>query len=83
MAVTLPSPAEHDREQHRESAESDTIVRALRAAVATWFGIHPAELAALDEDTIDRMAQRLEGRRPRRTPDAVTAKRPVGHPWAG
>jgi hypothetical protein len=63
----------------------DVTTRALRAAVAAWFGIHPAELASLNGDTIDRMALRLEGRRTPRPPDApdASAARPVGHPWAG
>jgi hypothetical protein len=63
----------------------DLTTRALRAAVAAWFGMPPARLASLDDDTIDRMALRLEGRRPRRPLDAdnVCPIPQSVHPWAG
>jgi hypothetical protein len=63
----------------------DRTVRALRGAVAAWFFIHPALLAPLDGETVERMALRLEGRRPRRRFDADDVDRvpAPGHPWAG
>ena len=64
----------------------DPTTRALRDAVAAWFRIHPATLAALDRGTVERMALRLEGRRPHRALDALEGVCPVPegrHPWAG
>jgi hypothetical protein len=64
----------------------DPTTRALRNAVAAWFRIHPATLAALDRGTVERMALRLEGRRPHRALDALEGVCPVPegrHPWAG
>jgi diguanylate cyclase (GGDEF)-like protein len=39
----------------------DPALRARREAIAAWFDIHPRELAALPEDVVVTMAQRLEG----------------------
>ncbi|HEX3607191.1 MAG TPA: hypothetical protein VH134_14820 [Candidatus Dormibacteraeota bacterium] len=64
----------------------DLTTRALRNAVAAWFRIHPASLAALDRDTVERMAERLEGRRPHRSIAGLDSVCPVpegSHPWAG
>ena len=64
----------------------DPTTRALRNAVAAWFRIHPATLAALDPETVERMAERLEGRRQHRALDAREGVCPVPelrHPWAG
>jgi hypothetical protein len=60
----------------------DLTNRALRNAVAGWFDIHPSSLAPLDELTIERMAVRLEGRRPHRR-RTLTPEPEVGHPRAG
>jgi hypothetical protein len=63
----------------------DCTTRALRNAVAAWFSIHPARLSVLTSATVERMALRLEGRRPQRRPEAGDIDRvPVAeHPWAG
>jgi hypothetical protein len=63
----------------------DLTTRALRSAVAAWFSLHPARLGALDGDTVERMALRLEGRTLRRTLEVsdVRAASSCGHPWAG
>jgi hypothetical protein len=64
----------------------DPTTRAMRNAVAAWFRIHPATLAALDRGTVERMAERLEGRRPHRALDAREGICPISdlrHPWAG
>ena len=64
----------------------DQTTRALRNALAAWFRIHPASLAALDRDTVERMALRLEGRRPHRSIAGMDGICPVpegNHPWAG
>jgi hypothetical protein len=63
----------------------DVTVRCLRDAVALWFGIHPAALAVLNPDLVERMALRLEGRRPSSILDRLNAATPPPrpHPWAG
>ena len=60
----------------------DETTRALRNAVAGWFGIHPSCLAPLDQITVERMELRLEGRRSR-PPRGVHWAPEAGHPWAG
>jgi hypothetical protein len=86
MATTISM----DRPQALRAAppaeRRDVTTRALRNAVAAWFRIHPASLAALDADTVERMALRLEGRRPHRSLDGLDGVCPVPegrHPWAG
>jgi hypothetical protein len=54
----------------------DVTTRALRNAVAGWFGIHPSCLAPLDQLTVQRMELRLEGQRLRPALDVRLA------PWA-
>lgn len=64
----------------------DLTTRALRNAVAAWFSIHPSALAALERDTVERMALRLEGRRLHRALPGMgsACAIPEGrHPWAG
>jgi hypothetical protein len=86
MATTISM----DRPQAQRAAppvdRRDVTTRALRNAVAAWFRIHPARLAALDADTVERMALRLEGRRPHRSLAGLDGVCPVPegrHPWAG
>ena len=64
----------------------DLTTRALRNAVAAWFSIHPSALAALERDTVERMALRLEGRRLHRALPGMGSACPIPegrHPWAG
>jgi hypothetical protein len=64
----------------------DLTTRALRNAVAAWFSIPPSALAALERDTVERMALRLEGRRMQRSLPGLgsACAIPEGrHPWAG
>jgi hypothetical protein len=62
----------------------DPTIRALRNAVAAWFRIHPSSLSVLDRDTVEHMALRLEGQRPRRALPGSVCPVPEGsHPWAG
>jgi hypothetical protein len=61
----------------------DLTNRALRNAVAGWFGIHPSSLALLDPPTVEQMAVRLEGRRPHRRRNTLSSAPEVGHPRAG
>ena len=71
---TLAAPAVERR---------DPTTRALRNAVAAWFRIHPGTLAALDRDTVERMALRLEGRRRHDALEGVCPVPEGRHPWAG
>jgi hypothetical protein len=85
MAMTV-SPERGRTLAERPVERRDPTTRALRNAVAAWFRIHPATLAALDRGTVERMALRLEGRRPHRALDALEGVCPVPegrHPWAG
>jgi hypothetical protein len=86
MATTISM----DRPQALRAAppaeRRDVTTRALRNAVAAWFRIHPGSLASLDPDTVERMALRLEGRRPHRSLAGLDGVCPVPegrHPWAG
>ena len=85
MATTVP--LDRGRTTFAPAVERrDPTTRALRNAVAAWFRIHPATLAALDRGTVERMAERLEGRRQHRALDALEGVCPVPegrHPWAG
>lgn len=68
----------------RRFERRDLTTRALRDAVAAWFSLHPARLAALDGATVEWMAMRLEGRRGSSGTRAGDARPPdLGHPWAG
>jgi hypothetical protein len=85
MVTTAPPDPEPTRTAPAVERR-DPTTRALRNAVAAWFRIHPATLAALDHRTVERMALRLEGRRPHRALDALEGVCPVPegrHPWAG
>jgi len=43
----------------REVERRDMLLRAKRDAVATWCGLHPAELAALSREAVEALAGRL------------------------
>jgi hypothetical protein len=60
----------------------DLTTRALRNAVACWFGIHPSSLALLDPLVVEQMELRLEGRSRHRPRDVCPAPE-LGHPWVG
>ncbi len=85
MATTIPLERERTASAAPSRERRDQTTRALRNAVAAWFGIHPASLAGLDARTVERMALRLEGRRQHRSLDGDgICPVPEGrHPWAG
>jgi hypothetical protein len=86
MAMTFPLKRERATSAVPSGERRDVTTRALRDAVAAWFRIHPASLAALDPHTVERMAMRLEGRRQHRSLDGLDGVCPVPegrHPWAG
>ncbi|HEY2705429.1 MAG TPA: hypothetical protein VGL20_17230 [Candidatus Dormibacteraeota bacterium] len=86
MATTIPLERERAASAAPSRERRDLTTRALRDAVAAWFRIHPARLAALDAHTVERMALRLEGRRQHRSLDGLDGVCPVPegrHPWAG
>lgn len=81
MATTIPLTRGSTAGERR-----DVTTRALRDAIAAWFRIHPSSLASLDRETVERMALRLEGRRPHRSLSGIDGVCPVpegSHPWAG
>ncbi len=84
MATTIP--VERERTAAPVTERRDLTTRALRNAIAAWFRIHPSSLATLDHETVERMALRLEGRRPHRSISGLDGVCPVPegrHPWAG
>jgi hypothetical protein len=87
MATAAPSDPGRTTPRSATPVERrDLTTRALRNAVAAWFSIHPSALATLDGDTVERMALRLEGRRPHRSLPGLGSVCPIPegrHPWAG
>ncbi|MGI0131171.1 MAG: hypothetical protein ACREEC_13650, partial [Thermoplasmata archaeon] len=69
--MTTAAPIERESKTGSARIERrDLSTRVLRDALATWFSLHPATLASIDEGTVERMALRLEGRRTHRLLDA-------------
>jgi hypothetical protein len=86
MATTISMDRPQTLRAAPPAERRDVTTRALRNAVAAWFRIHPESLASLDADTVERMALRLEGRRPHRSLAGLDGVCPVPegrHPWAG